>query len=208
MMKNLFTTAAIFLFAFFVFQKNAVAQQRFKAGLVFGLNASQIKGDDSAGYNRLGIHGGLRAVAALKDKTDLLIELLYSQRGSFDNGEQFFNGDLDISLRYVEIPIMLAYKDWYKEEEGYHKVQVTGGLVFSRLLKATAAGSSHDAQVENFNNNDYGITIGADFFLTKHFALGARWNRSINLLYNNKKHDENIDSLVGYFLSFRGMYVF
>ena len=203
MMKYLFTIASIFIFSFLVFQENALAQQRFKAGLVFGLNASQIKGDDSAGYNRLRIHGGLRAIAKLQDKTDLLIELLYSQRGSFDNGEQFFNGDLDINLEYVEIPVMLAYKDWYKEDEDYYKVQVTGGLMFSRLLKATAQGSRHDAQVENFNNNDYGLTIGADFFFNKHFAIGGRWNRSFNLLYNNKKHDESIPSMIGYFLSLR-----
>ena len=207
-MKNLLTTTTVLLFSFLLFQKSAEAQQRFKAGLVLGLNAAQIKGDDSAGYNRLGLHGGLRAVAVLKDKTDLIIEMLYSQRGSFDNGLQFVNGDLDISLRYVEVPLMLAYKDWYKEEEDFYKVQVTGGFTFSRLLEAKAIGSNHDSEVENFHKNDYGITIGADFFFSKHFAFGGRWNRSINLLYNNKKHEESLDALVGYFLSFKGMYMF
>jgi hypothetical protein len=187
------------------------AQQRFKAGLVFGINASQIKGDDSAGYNRLGLHGGLRAVTVLQDKLDFIIEMLYSQRGSFDGSEQFFpNGDLDISLKYVEVPLMFAYKDWYKEEDGYYKVQLTGGLTYSRLIKATAEGSNHDSQVENFHNNDYGITLGFDFFINKHFGVGSRWNRSINLLYNNKEegNDKNLDSLVGYFLSFKTMYIF
>lgn len=202
------TTILICVFSLLGFQQNATAQQRFKAGLVVGLNASQIKGDDSAGYNKLGLVGGLRAVTVLKDKTDLILELLYSQRGSFDNGQQFFNGDLSIKLNYVEIPIMIAYKDWYKEDDDYYKVQVTGGLTFSRLLNSAAEGSRHDAELPNFNNNDYGITIGADFFLNKHFALGGRWNRSINLLYNNSKHDKSIPSLVGYFLSFKGMYIF
>ncbi len=208
-MNNLFTTTVCILLTILILPENTVAQQRFKAGLVLGVNAAQIKGDDSAGYNRLGLHGGLRAVTVLKDKMDLILELLYSQRGSFDNNLFTFpNGDLNIKLRYVEIPLMLAYKDWYKEEDDYYKVQVTGGLTFSRLIDATAEGSQHDDEVENFNNNDYGITIGADFFLSKHIALGARWNRSINLLYNNAKHEKSLDSMVGYFLSFKGMYIF
>lgn len=208
MMKNLFTTSVILLFCLLIFQGDVAAQQRFKAGLVLGLNASQIKGDDSAGYNRLGLHGGLRAITVLQEKTDVILELLYSQRGSFDNSFQFVHGNLDIKLSYVEIPLMIAYKDWYREEEDYYKVQLTGGFTFSRLLDATAEGSKHDTEVENFHNNDYGITIGVDFFISKHFAMGGRWNRSINLLYNNSKHDKYLDSLVGYFLSFRGMYIF
>jgi len=207
-MKQIIATTTILLFSFTLLQQTAEAQQRFKAGLVLGLNAAQIKGDDSAGYNRLGLHGGLRALAKLHDKTDLIIEMLYSQRGSFDKSAHFINGDLDISLRYVEVPVMLSYKDWYKEEEEYYKVQVTGGFTFSRLLEAKAIGSKHDEEVDNFHNNDYGITIGADFFFSKHFAIGGRWNRSINLLYNNKKHELGLDSLVGYFLSFRTMYMF
>lgn len=209
-MSKLFTTTIFFTFLL-IATATVHAQQRFKAGLVFGINASQIKGDDSAGYNRLGLQGGLRAVTVLQDKLDLIIEMLYSQRGSFDGNENIFpNGDLEISLKYVEIPFMFAYKDWYKEDDDYYKVQFTGGLTYSRLINASAEGSKHDAQVENFHNNDYGITVGFDFFFNKHFALGSRWNRSINLLYNHKEkgNDESIDSLVGYFLSFKGIYIF
>jgi len=198
------------LFAMLAFTINDVkAQQRFKAGLVLGFNAAQLNGDASAGYKRLGLQGGLRATAMLKDKTDLILEMLYSQRGSFDDNENFFpNGDLDIKLNYVEIPVMLSYKDWFNEDEDYYKVQATGGFTYSRLIEATAIGSEHDGEVENFHKNDYGFTIGADFFFTKHLAIGGRWTRSINLLYNNKKHDRSVDSLIGYYLSFRGMYVF
>lgn len=204
-MKNLVTTIALFLFCLFFLPENGMAQQRFKAGLIFGLNASQLEGDDSAGYNKLGLHGGLRGVTMLKDKMDLIIEMLYSQRGSF---AKFVQGDMKVNLQYVEIPVMVSYKDWYLEDEEYFKVQAVGGLTYSRLLKASAIGSQHDGEVENFNNNDFGITLGADFFIRKHLAIGGRWNRSFNLLYDHDKHDPNLDSLFGYFLSFRAMFVF
>ncbi len=196
------------LLGFLFFSKNCEAQQRFKAGLVFGLNASQIRGDDSDKYNKLGLHGGLRAVTVLKDKMDFVIEMLYSQRGSYHKNGPFGQGDLKINLKYVEVPLMVSYKDWYQEEDDYYKVQVIGGLSYARLLSATAIGSLHDLEVGNFNNNDYSFTIGVDFFTSKNLAFGARWTRSINLLYDNQKHNKNLDALVGYFLSFRAMYLF
>ncbi len=203
-MKNLITTAALFLFSLVLFQEKLDAQQRFKAGLIFGLNAAQLNGDESAGYNKLGLHGGLRGVTVLNDKMDLIVEMLYSQRGSF---AKFVLGDQKFDLKYVEIPLMVSYKDWYQEDEDYFKVQAVGGFTYSRLLKATAIGSKHEGEEGNFSNNDYGFTIGADFFIRKHLALGARWNRSFNLLYNHKKHEPSINSLIGYFLSFRVMYL-
>lgn len=190
------------------FVENATAQQRFKAGLVLGLNASQVQGDESAGYRKLGVHGGLRAITVLQDKMDFIIELLYAQRGSFHKGGPFFQGDLEINLQYVEVPLLIAYKDWLVEDEDYYKIQATGGFSYGRLIRATAIGSFHDAEVENFNENDYSFTIGAEFFASKHLSFGARWTRSLNLLFNNQKHNPNLDALYGYFLSFRGAYVF
>lgn len=207
-MKKLNTTTYLLLFAFFLLAQNVVAQQRFKAGLIFGLNASQIRGDEFAGYKKLGLHGGLRATAMLNEKMDLVIEMLYSQRGSFQSLPLSPAGDMKINLQYAEVPIMVSYKDWYKEEEEYYKVQAVSGFSYGRLIEASAIGSFHDTEVENFNSNDVSIALGADVFLTKHFAIGGRWTRSLNLLFNNKKHNPNLDALLGYFLSFRGMYVF
>jgi hypothetical protein len=188
--------------------ENAGAQQRFKAGLVLGLNAAQINGDDNGGYNKLGLQGGLRSVIVLQDKMEVLLEMLYSQRGSRSKVNQFPVG-LKINLQYVEVPIMFAYKDWYIEEDDYYKVQVIGGLMYSRMINAKVDGSvNHDGQVDNFANNDFGYTLGAELFLSKHFGFSFRFSRSINLLYNKDKHDDGINSLRGFFLSFRTMYIF
>ncbi|MCC6723314.1 MAG: PorT family protein [Saprospiraceae bacterium] len=204
-MKKTLQTSVIALLLLAIFNNEAQAQQRFRAGMVGGLNAAQILGDDSAGYNKLGLCGGLRVITVLQDKMDIIIEMLYSQRGSY---EQFILGDMKINLKYIEIPVLFAYKDWYQKEDDFYKVQAVGGLSYGRLLKATAIGSLHDEEVENFNDNDISVTFGADFFMNKHFGFGARWTRSLNRLYNHSKHEEGLDSLVGYFLSFRTMYIF
>ncbi len=188
----------------FLFNHNSSAQQRFKAGLILGLNASQILGDDIGGYNRLGMQGGLRAVTIITEKSDLIFEILYSQRGS--RGRAGFS-TLEITTNYIEVPVLYTFKDWL-DESGYYKIQVSGGFSFGRLLTATAIDSVHGEQVDNFNDNDISITMGAEYFASEHFSFGARWSRSLNLLYNKDKYNESINSLRGFFLSFRGAYIF
>jgi outer membrane protein with beta-barrel domain len=209
MLKNgllLFATA----FFFILFVGNTNAQRRFKAGFLLGLNASQILGDDVGGYNKLGIQGGLRGTAVLKDRMDVSMELLYSQRGSYQKqglpGSSA--GSLKINLQYVEVPVVFSYKDWLEEEEGYYKVQASIGLAYSRLLKATANGSKHDDLADTFNTDDFGFTVGADYFTSENLSFGVRWSKSLNLLYNKDKHDPGRNSLRGFFLSFRSAYIF
>jgi hypothetical protein len=207
-------TALLFasMFLFTMVTDRVAAQQRFKAGLIFGLNASQIMGDDTGGYHKLGLQGGLRATTVLKDKMDLSFELLYSQRGSYDKygSPVCFDGTLLIRLQYVEVPVVFSYKDWYIEDEDYYKVQASAGLSYSRLIQAKAEGSCHDDITDLFNSNDYGFTTGVEYFATRHISFGARWSRSFNLLFNKDKHEglQGRNSLRGYFLSFRGAYTF
>ncbi len=192
------------LSAFFIFNHTISAQQRFKAGLIVGLNASQILGDENGGYNRLGLQGGLRAITVFTEKSDLVFEILYSQRGS--RGRTGIS-TLEISTNYIEVPVLFTFKDWL-DEDGFYRIQVSGGFSYGRLLSASAIDSVHGEQVDNFNSNDISITLGAEFFTSEHFSFGARWSRSLNLLYNKDKYNQSINSLRGFFLSFRGAYIF
>ncbi|HFA50630.1 MAG TPA: hypothetical protein ENJ95_16610 [Bacteroidetes bacterium] len=186
--------------------------QRFKAGIIAGLNASQILGDESGGYNRLGLTGGLRAITVLTEKTDLIFEILYSQRGSYDKlgSPTCFNGAIDISTKYVEVPVVATFKDWLHEEDGYYRIQVSGGFSYSRLISASAIGTCHDDLTDLFNTNDVSYTLGVEYFSSEHLSFGMRWSRSFNLLYNREKGlpNRNENSLRGFFLSFRGAYIF
>lgn len=206
------TICLLGLLIFLMMGKEAQAQQRFKAGLLAGLNASQIGGDDVGGYDKLGLQGGLRATALLRDKMDLSFEILYSQRGSYSKygSPTCYDGNLKINLQYVEVPVVFSYKDWYIEDGDYYKVQASAGFSFSRLISASAEGSCHDALTEDFNDFDFGFTGGLEYFTSEHFSIGVRWSKSFNLLFNKDKHDntQGYNSLRGYFLSFRGAYLF
>ncbi|MEO1262926.1 MAG: porin family protein [Bacteroidota bacterium] len=214
MNKSILKTLFLFLVVL-LFQVDSSAQQRFKAGVIAGLNASQIQNDDVGGYNRLRIQGGLRAIAIFTEKMDLNIELLYSQRGSYatDGSPVCFNGPLDITANYIEIPVLWTLKDWLHETDDYYRIQASAGLSYGRLISASSIGSCHDGLADLFNKNDVSFTIGAEYFATEHFTIGFRWSRSLNLLYNRKKGEELMpsrseNSLQGFFLSFRAGYIF
>ena len=202
-----------FRFYFLVFILFALADsaygQRFKAGVVFGLNAAQIDGDNTAGFNKAGLHGGLRGVTVLGQKSEISFELLLSQRGSRAG---LVAGNLNdpqkISLNYVEVPVIFNYKDWL-DEDGWYKLNFSGGLSFGRLLGTKIQDISVDALSPFFNNNDLGILFGATFYINEHFGITARYTRSLTLLYNNNKNTQiNAKSLLSYFLTFRGVYMF
>lgn len=209
------TTLSICLFSLLILG-NGISQQRFRAGLVAGLNASQILGDNVGGYNRLGVQGGMRALAVLTDRTDISFEILYSQRGSYnkDGSPVCYNGPVEIATRYIEVPVLFSFKDWLNEEEDYYRIQASAGFSFGRLMSASSIGSCHDDLTDLFSKNDFSFTCGAEYFSSKRLSFGMRWSRSINWLYNRKKGDalepnpRNENSLRGFFLSFRTAYIF
>ncbi len=62
-----------------------VSGQRFKGGLFAGVNASQVAGDISSGYKKLGITFGATVETQLNDRWGLKMELGFSQKGSREN---------------------------------------------------------------------------------------------------------------------------
>src|SRR5689334_8356720 len=101
-------------FLFFVcllcFSFNSHAQ-RFKAGILAGLSATQISGDQLGGFDKAGIVAGGIVKTALSPKTDLAMEILYFQKGSKKNANPD-NGDYSsylLRLNYFEVPLVVQW---------------------------------------------------------------------------------------------------
>lgn len=185
----------LLLFAFLSFACLLAAQPRFRGGAVLGLTASQIDGDLSAGYNKLGFQSGLRVTARLKGKMEASMEILYSQRGCQNEliPNDFDPNPFKLTLNYIEVPIQFHYKDWLVEYDeskyDFYRVSMNAGLSYGRLFSTKLD--------DDFNNllgapnylekNDLSIVLGANFFFTQHFGITIRWNRSLVLLYDARK---------------------
>lgn len=185
----------------------------FSAGLIAGLNASQIDGDQIAGFNRIGLTAGIRGSAQLSEKLDFNVEFLYSERGSRpDLFNSQFDPEINISLKYAEVPVYIGFYDWLVDD--YYKVKVHAGLSYGRLIQSSTVDAFVDDPLDlellsdSFNDNDLSWIIGASLFFSKNVGMTIRYTRYINKLLNPADLGINAAALRSYFITVRGEYNF
>jgi hypothetical protein len=89
------------------------AQAFFKAEVIGGFNLSQVDGDETAGYRKMGLNTGLGIVLPFNKKWAFSFETLYTQKGS-RQGKMYYDsldGSYKLKLYYAEIPMMIQYTD-------------------------------------------------------------------------------------------------
>lgn len=191
---------AVALFCAFMAQD--VAAQRFIGSVVAGCNFSQIEGDNIHGFTKVGFNGGLGLTLPVNQKQTWLvsIELLYSMKGSvkkypkegyfdtlvyaptmYENVDRSVPFDpktkCNISLDYVEIPVLIHYEDRYSG--------CTFGLGFSwgRLVRAHEVyyGFTRkiDARSGTYKKNDWSVIADFNVRLYKNLNLNIRWQYSM-----------------------------
>lgn len=197
-MSNRFSfISVIFLI---VLSIGAIQAQKFSGTAVLGLNAAQIDGDGIYGYDKFGITGGLRLGYQVANKTNILLELLYSQRGSAPDIS--FSGDRNtIDLKYIEIPLLVEYNDWYIEDEDYYKVGIEGGLSYGNLFSVTSSNEIAINELGGYKKHDLSYTVGLRYSINKRWAGVFRYSKSIIRIYKNE--DSQLDGLLSHWLSFR-----
>lgn len=190
-------------FCLLLVSSNLLKAQTFRAGAVFGVNASQINGDFIAGFDKLGLHLGLKVVSDLTERISWTTELLYSERGS-RAGTQF--GDpFKISVNYVEIPVMIVLKDWLKED--FYKMWFEAGLSGGRIISDKVETTGGSVTLEGLNQTDVSIIGGATVFSSENLGFTLRYTQSINLLRDQRKNP-NLSRYRGYFITLRAVYLF
>jgi len=179
--------------------------QRFIGFAAAGINLAQIEGDDIHGFTKPGANAGLglKLPVNRKQNLNISVELLYVQKGSYKhcsagyfdtlnyspvaflfpdadiNRDINFNPNVkcNISLDYVQIPVMFHYEDFYT---GF-----TFGLGFSwsRLVRIkeqyNGFTSVNNLRTSPYKYNDWTVVAEADIRLYKNLSLGIRWDYSL-----------------------------
>jgi len=178
-----------------------LSAQRFGSSIALGMNMSQIDGDNSYGYNKVGINGGLRLQIYTGAKSEFETGILYSRQGA---QSRFLDNSLEtmrIDLHYIQVPLEYHYKDWL-QEGGYHKFHFLTGLNYSRLFNFDVRDGGFGVSPDQYNLNDISWTAGAAYYFNKKTGLGLRYTRSFTLLYNRNNNPGSVyRSMLGYFLS-------
>ena len=177
--------------------------QTFRAGAIFGVNASQINGDFIAGFDKIGLHMGLKVVSDISEKVSWSTELLYSERGSRAGSR--FSDPFKIAVNYVEIPLTVVFKDWMKDD--FYKMWFEGGVSAGRIISEKVEDIGGNASLEGLNQTDISAIASATIFSSENLGFTLRYTHSINLLRDEKKNP-NLSRYRGYFLTLRGLYFF
>ncbi len=167
--------ATVILLALVFYSTAAEAQGRFDAYLFGGLNMCQIDGDDAGHYNHPGLRAGVGTSFALSDDSDspwrMVVELAYSQKGSYINST---NGE--ISLQYVELPLLLSYNSM----EG--RLRIAAGVAPAVKVGTYVAfykkeSPNHEALYRSFDALP--ATVSVSYMLSRHIGIEGRWQTSL-----------------------------
>jgi hypothetical protein len=203
-----------------------IAAQRFIGSVVAGANFAQIEGDNVHGFTKVGFNGGLGLTLPLNRKQtwQISLELLYSMKGSVKHYSQAGNFDTNrlaptmyedvdrsvpfdpktkcnISLDYVEIPVLIHYEDRYSG--------CTFGLGFSwgRLVRAHEVYYGFTRKIDvrsgTYKKNDWSVIADFNVRLYKNLNLNIRWQYSMvpirTLQFDYVRYDGSIQSEVNKF---------
>lgn len=85
----------------------------FRAYIPLGFNASQMHGDDLAGFKKFGLNAGIGTHVMFNDKWSASMEILYSMRGASSHLiiKDEYTDWRKIRLDYAEVPILFNYHD-------------------------------------------------------------------------------------------------
>ena len=193
-MRFLFFSIVIFNITFGV--ANA---QTFKGGIIGGFNLSQIDGDELAGFNKIGINGGLYTSAVISERWQLSMELLFAQQGSKQNPNDAFYSRFDkIHFNLVEVPIMINFIEW--------KFHVQGGFSYARLInkKIIEVNGEDVSDATPIEENMYSLNLGVTYFSSDNLGFNFRWAKSLD----NVNADPGGNKYLNRSLSFRVLYLF
>jgi opacity protein-like surface antigen len=148
--------------------------QRFKGGVLGGIDATEISGDRLAGPNKAGIYAGSFVKLDLTEKSTLQMELNFVQKGSRDNPDQDNTDSYLLRINYIEIPFQYIYH--------FHPLMAAeGGLSYGVLIHQyeEVNGYEYDRIDPAFRRGDFSINIGFYYYLNDHLRFNLRYSNSL-----------------------------
>ncbi len=167
------------IFYLLILSHTQLYTQEFAGGVTIGLSASQVSGDNLAGYNKAGLLIGAFANRKITKLLTVQMEINYIQKGSNNpniNDLQNSNYNTpDISLSYVEVPIIFNFQQ-------NENLQLESGIYIANLIDGFY--NDYIGKLNNYGNNpftknDSGVLIGLNYLLFNKLSLNTRISQSI-----------------------------
>ncbi len=167
-----------FLFVTTYSQELSKSKSNFKGGLRAGFTATQISGDNLAGFNKLGAYAGaFTNFPVSKDsKWKLQLELNFIMKGSStfkpkNSNAPIFNKYV-LTLFYTETPLLVKYNL-------YKGLEVETGPSFNFLFATKEVDALGDLHRSPFNIFELSYIVGVSYLIKEHWGINLRWSTSV-----------------------------
>ena len=162
------------------------AQRTFSATIVAGFNASQIDGDNTAGYRKPGLNLGARAGVILSKRWETSFEILFSQQGAQSLLIKGVPRSFKCHLNYISVPFLVYFKDWEivnANNQLYQRFWFGAGISYNRLMGGYIDDLNGKIFVADITANTFlknHVTLMADinFFFTRNWVINFRYERA------------------------------
>jgi hypothetical protein len=201
--------AVLILFQAYIVLAQSPAQRTFSATIVAGFNASQIDGDQTAGYRKLGLNLGARAGVILGKRWETSFEILFSQQGAQSPLIKGSPRTFKCHLNYISVPFLVYFKDWEivnANNQLYQRFWFGAGISYNRLM---------GGYIDDFGGKIFVADITANPFLKNHVTLMAdinfffTRNWGVNLRYERAPMNIRQQMLYNpHMIVFRGLFTF
>ena len=160
----------------------------FQGGLLFGINTSQITGDDLAGYNKLSPTLGAFVRMKLGEKTALQMEMAYLGKGSNKNllPSDSIQTEYLLRLHYIEVPLVFQYD--YNKKLNFEIGPSLGVFFGSREEDLDGDMSGIYSSREQFKPFDLSFTVGGTWKFNEKWSFNVR---SANSMFPVRNHYQN-----------------
>ena len=156
----------------------SIQAQDFGGGVILGLSTSQVGGDDLAGFHKAGLLLGVFANKSITELLSFQMEMTYIQKGSnnpnINNVEHPNYSKQDISLSYIEVPLLLQYHQ-------SDKLKIEGGVLTAYLVDGhyNDLSGKMPNPINPFISYDIGLLLGIDYKYSENISLNTRIGNSI-----------------------------
>lgn len=187
--------------------------QIIKGEVFLGGNLSQVDGDECYGYKRIGAHVGAGAMIPFGKKWDASMEVLFNQKGAFQNeqyrdtiGTNIFTGEYKLRLNYVEIPVLVHFTD-------KDLVTIGTGFSYGRLISMNEIEHGEATNFKGYNSNDFSVLVDLRLKIYKQLKFNFRYQYSLTKIrtrdfYNINGQFQETRNQFNNVLTFRLVYMF
>ena len=156
---------------------------RFNAGIVVGLNFSELEGDGITDY--LGLNAGLLGTARLSKHTQFGMEILFSQNGEYILPKSYPALQYGyIWLNHIEVPIHFDWLIGVFQRDKFYDWNLNIGIAYTRLLSyhiETSDKININDQIVYDNKEALVLQAGTSYNFTKHIGLNLKASLPIRI---------------------------